>query len=137
MNKLQVLEEQIRKALPRLMELGEGVLLRDKITNQILKIIYLKKDRFSFVSIKTGDVSSNNLVKNIDEDFEIIGHDILLNDVLEWFQKFNKNNDVSFDLYGRFRIYNGNQYSQSTWNLFKPYLKDQSEKLIEFLYNLI
>lgn len=84
-DKLQILEKQIRKDLPRLMELREGVLLRDKITNQILKITYLKKDRFSFVNIKTGDVSSNNLVKNIDEDFEIIGHDIMLNDVLDMF----------------------------------------------------
>lgn len=137
--KLEIVEKVIRKALPRTKKLSKGCKilfnLNDFHTDVVGEIIGI--DDINVAIVITEDLAQRRVsLKNFDKE-KIIGHDILLNDVLEWFQKFNKNNDVSFDLYGRFRIYNGNQYSQSTWNLSKPYPKDQSEEFIDFLYDLI
>ncbi|WGU68233.1 hypothetical protein QIU19_13360 [Capnocytophaga canimorsus] len=79
--------------------------------------------------------------------FEIIGHEIMLNDVLVWL-KIKTGCDISK---GRYAVLpNGEfvfiEYEQQegfdivktfiSWNLSSPYLKDQSEELIKFLYDI-
>lgn len=120
--KLQILEEKIRKDLPRLMELGEGC--RVKLADHK----------------KTSD--PNNIIKMVNaftfksEDIvEIIGHDILLSDVLDWLKTLRKNFKLDSDILVVF--VDAFTLKKSNINLSKPYLKDQSEELIEFLYNLI
>lgn len=116
--KLQILEEQIRKDLPRLMELGDGccVKLADhKKTsdpNNIIKMV----NAFTF---KSEDI------------VEIIGHDILLSDLLKWIYLKKGDVDCFFNDDGLWL------FDEYFWDLNKPHLKDQSEELIEFLYNLI
>lgn len=62
---------------------------------------------------------------------EIIGHDVLLSDVLNWKDKNGGIWDIS----------NGNiTYCQEIvrlWDLSKPTLKDQSDELIDFIYFLV
>lgn len=128
--KLQILEEKIRKDLPRLMELGEGC--RVKLADHK----------------KTSD--PNNIIKMVNaftfksEDIvEIIGHDILLSDVLEWLQLVGDNNiEINYDFLSfsikRNMFYNGDfGYKYVNWDLSKSCLKYQNEVVIAFLYDLI
>jgi len=63
--------------------------------------------------------------------------ELLLNDVLNWFVRIKKPYYTHFkDSY--FYVYNhDDRINILNWNLEKPYLKDQSEELINFLYSLI
>lgn len=138
---LHAVSTAIRKVLPRLMEPTEGCKIKFK--------------RKYFSGSVTGRVIANYnkdvliYSKEYDDTFlraiehcEIIGHDILLSDVLEWSSKTFKNfrkllidDDgilYKFLINGMFGDAGG-----MYWDLSKPRLADQSEELINFLYNLI
>lgn len=151
--KLEILEKEIRKVLPRLLELSMGCKLwKDgyfytyigklipeidvRYTNPYhLHHFYSEefiKDKKETFLYAIGD----NKFKN----YKIIGHDILLSDVLEWLKELELSDkigtfEIGFTPMGRFAI--KQKETIVFWDLSKPYLKDQSEKLIEFLYNLI
>lgn len=139
--KLQILEEQIRKDLPRLLEPTDGCLFKGK-TGIIHTLVGYNDVNEKFV-FKCMDTEFNELFNYIEEiNFEIIGHDILLSDVLDWLKiKQFFIDDIYVDFDGYFGLldmsYEKFKCFKVHWNLSNPYLKDQSDKLIDFLYNLI
>ncbi|MDO4728400.1 MAG: hypothetical protein Q4B43_05265 [Bacteroidota bacterium] len=137
---LAELEQQIRNDIPRLKELTKGckfsVLYKGGIGEDGLIV-----DKNEFEALKI--VFSNRLEHIKKDDFNptfIIGHDIMLNDVLEWFyESFTEYYYIYVDKYGDVIIRNEytNKETYLYWNLSSPYLKDQSKELIKFLYELI
>ena len=129
---LASVEAQIRKDIPRLMELREGC----KVKKQG-KTYTILKDGDGYVIGMGFFLYKETILKN----FEIIGHDITLADVLEWFRFLNSEGEEPFCYFTVDT--NGNmifdKFDEKTmrlgWNLKSPYLKDQSKELIEFLYN--
>lgn len=146
--KLQAVTEQIRKDIPRLMELSEGCEITS-FSGDTLKIIhnYVSKE---FVAYKYDDFELLEIQKEgfESEDGEpasyyIKGHEPMLSNILEWFEKrrqlpedtffqdvlFQTNNGKYLEIYGDSGLL-------AKWDLSKPYLKDQNDELIGFLYNL-
>lgn len=144
-NKLQILEKQIRKDLPRLTELRKGCKFIYKDENrfeyEIVQEYHLSVKYFKAVCDKNHTIDINEKT----DDIKIIGHDILLSDVLEWLEETRPNSNLTIELNRVSSIRKG--YSMTLfiqfddldcdWYLSKPYLKDQNEELIEFLYDLI
>lgn len=115
--KLNELTTEIRKSIPRLMEFSDGCEIISKI-----------EDCYNDIEIESNFIIGKN-AKFYGEDifiggyfystdnFTIIGHEPLLNDVLQWLSIISR-----FDL---------------KWDLSKSKLSEQSPELINFLYNLI
>lgn len=81
------------------------------------------------------------------KELPIIGLDPMLNDVLEWHSKYYSKNS-HFEVFnivmnnekhpaGVFLDYSEEDTARFIWDLSKPYLKDQSPELINFLHGLI
>lgn len=119
-SKLTAVENEIRKVIPRLMELREGCKLELPIYNSKNELIETIKSSIGqdFHIISENEIGYAGYYYE-DIDFDVIGHDVMLNDVLEW-------NELERGL-----------TIITMWNLSTPYLKDQSEELIDFLFNLI
>lgn len=158
--KLHAVETAIRKALPRLMELSYGCKLKgNKFGNEYKFISQTTEEGKDYTSYHLYDKDYNRPTVFITDffvidpndytAFTILGHDILLSDVLEWLRLFNNDYclwDGMFlkpvgasNYYAEFETINGESFDKNTikLDLSKPYLKDQSEELIDFLYNLI
>lgn len=147
--KLHAVETAIRQELPRLMELREGVILKRKRHFELYSdyvIIKIKRDDFSTYTEIYGKHKGSFSIENekLLDHFEIIGHDILISDVLEWlgrpkWDEMGKSNDYYISDEGM--LIRKNQDTSYDFlcevNLSKPRLADQSEKLWAFLYNLI
>lgn len=133
-NKLNELTDAIRKAIPRLMELSEGCEIISKIVDYFNNI----EIESNFIIGKNAEFDGEDIV--IGEycygliNFTIIGHEPLLNDVLEWL-KIKSEIVFGFNdkrLYDHFKVWKLND-----WDLSKSKLSDQSEQLINFLHGLI
>lgn len=153
LEKLQVVETAIRKALPRLMKPTEGCWLYLKGYDKcFFKIIHRRSNEFLVDDYKGHKPKTykNNVLKDY---FEIIGHDILVLDVLEWLGYKGKNGEYDYSVLNLSNnILNVNLVTQISdvehhayeeiWDkieidLSKPRLADQSEKTINVLYDFI
>jgi len=128
---LTTLENAIYNSIPRLRELSVGCeILVDKniLSNDLVieVVVDLHKNK-NFVVLKRG-------IYQIDMINTIIGHPILLNDVLEWLNNIKSIN--VYQLYPSGRLFKNSKYFE-TWNLSKPKLSDQSQELIDALTELI
>jgi hypothetical protein len=137
--KIDALSNEIRKALPYLMELSEGCLIEDINTNEIHKVNSFHIQVGNVIRLHTTDLSNTfgggSSFNYIPKHHKILGHEPILNDVLVWFS-IKKASIMLISIFGTF--YNHNlEYSSIEWNLEKPYLKDQSVELVNFLYSLI
>ena len=129
--KLNELTTEIRKAIPRLMELSEGCEIKTQSGTKYK--IYLEEE--SFYNCFNEKVVTTSMTKPLStHSYTIIGHEPLLNDVLEWLKiKGIKISDTTDDLllcFGGYKHY-------SFWDLSKLKLSDQSPELINFLHDLI
>ena len=120
--KLNELKAEIRKAIPRLMELSEGCEIKIQydvsffITGNCFDTYYaISEDGCNFKTLDSIDI------------METIGHEPLLNDVLEYFLEY-----TSLDFNTRQMA-----YILASWDLSKSKLSDQSPELINFLHDLI
>ena len=141
--KIEALSNEIRKALPYLMEFSEGCIFFNK-RQGYFKAHFISK-------IADFDLSKTHIIKacvegNSSANFyyplscELVGHEPMLNDILAWHSNKGRNKYSHFEAVkseGYFFIYDGEENCYVTWNLEKPYLKDQSDELINFLYSLI
>lgn len=143
--KIEIVENAIRKALPRTKKLSKGCKilfdLNEVHTDVVGEIIGI--DDANVAIVITEDLAQRRVsLKNFDEQ-KIIGHDILLSDVLEWLQLVGDNNiEINYDFLSfsikRNMFYNGDfGYKYVNWDLSKSCLKYQNEVVIAFLYDLI
>jgi len=142
--KIEAISNKIREALPYLMELKKGCLITVKEHPNVV-IELMSNDYPNKCNACTLD--GKYIVIDFDDAWgsyntathkSTIGKEPLLNDVLAWLMK-NRQNTASLILFnGHFYDYNDDLTPIfQSWNLEKPYLKDQSEELIGFLYSLI
>ena len=122
--KLNELTTEIRKAIPRLMELSEGCEIKTQSGTKYK--IYLEEE--SFYNCFNEKVVTTSMTKPLStHSYTIIGHEPLLNDVLEYFLEY-----TSLDFNTRQMA-----YILASWDLSKSKLSDQSPELINFLHDLI
>ncbi|MDR7782924.1 hypothetical protein PG608_00420 [Riemerella anatipestifer] len=136
--KLKIITDNIRQKLPRLMELEEGCLIRDKEIDVIYTIIE-KDDKFQLLFVNGNNCFSFDFFKS---RFEVIGKEPILTDVLEWLSLVGMDFTYSFSakgkIYGYSKLMDLSLIVEDTKiDLTKPYLKDQSKEVIDFLYNFI
>ncbi|GIJ96586.1 hypothetical protein CAPN001_11550 [Capnocytophaga stomatis] len=95
---LSIVEQQIRKDIPRLMELREGCWIKQKTPEKdfLIKVVAVKNGLLNCVLGFTQIMFPVKQVVEDSESFEIIGHDIMLNDVLEWLNIINELNTSVF-----------------------------------------
>lgn len=133
-NNLTTLENAIYNSIPRLRGLSSGCIIE---TSADKKLIVLNIDNQEEIIICC-DENGRNRILSIKSNFTIIGHPILLNDVLEWLKGFKKQNlelAYGFNLRGEF--WDVDAYYMCEWDLSKPALSDQSQELIDTLTELI
>ncbi len=143
--KLRAVTEDIRSKLPRLKELEKGCLL--KYNDDFIEICKKmpKTSKFNdnfYQGFSHDDICGHWFYENQIEDlgYEIIGKEPMLNDVLEWFNK----KEFKTELTGQGLLYAviGKDHPMKKAiscrvDLSKPYLHQQSEELITFLYELL
>jgi hypothetical protein len=134
MTNLKKLEKDIREKLPRLMELRVGCNLVESLTGLQHKIIAHGSTVGDCTLFPVYGEFYGQMIWTDSVDFkkyEIIGHDPMLNDVMEWYFML-KNKD-----YGKDGFIIESTVKYFNWYLSKPYLKDQPEGLINYLTGLI
>lgn len=140
--KLHAVETAIRKTLPRLTEPTEGCRILEKgKAEENYSIILVDGDDYTIFTPYSFGLPIDKIdQEDLSENYEIIGHDILLSDVLEWLKELELSNkiksfEIGFTPMGQFVI--KQKEVIVFWDLSKPRLADQSEELIDLLYNLI
>jgi len=141
-NNLQDLENAIYNSIPRLRELSVGCQVDFKDAKYPMTLFSKANGLLRFID-KNG--TSYAWPEEETKGFmKIIGHPILLNDVLEWLRLIDKDKDYySIDYFGNLLKFNyDSEYicwekTKMNWNLSKPALKDQSQELIDALTELI
>lgn len=130
--KLKELTEKIRKDIPRLSELSAGCLV---LVKNSLKGTIVMADKPTYYIVCIESYMGNLVVA--EEDITVLGQEPMLNDVLEWLQLLNGSEDIDllFEQKGFMQISRANALVEC--DLSKPYLKDQNDTLIEFLYDLM
>lgn len=149
--KLKELINAIRKAIPRLMELNEGDVFMHNgdqvkvISFGKVKSVLYNTDKKEIEVFKTRFVTWYN--GDIVDLPKLINPTLI--DVLEWlpnghaittgpktggFLMFDANNRMEFSC---IKITDIEGYRHYRWDLSKPYLKDQSPELINFLHKQI
>jgi hypothetical protein len=140
MSNYDLLKQKIQEAIPRLKDFTNGCIIETPHWNTFSQ--KFEDDNFDEYYIFNSQVytDSNELfckVSNIELDFDLskcrFGKEPLLSDVLEW-MKVLHTEIHSINKYGHFhdRVWNG-IYS---WDLSKPYLKEQNQELIDYLCTL-
>ncbi|MFJ1491520.1 hypothetical protein [Capnocytophaga canis] len=138
---LASVEAQIRKDIPRLMELRVGCILQNEWSKDFFKVYDETENHIRIFQLNS-DVPNEQVInkKHISTytPLVIIGHDIMLNDVYQWLFLNDNLHDI------RHIFIDGTLIPKSGIidyglhiNFDSPYLKYQSEILIKFLYNLI
>jgi len=140
--KIESLSDEIRKALPYLLELSEGCLIEYFEYKRRYKVNGVDKRSKTRTTLYCSDLStqynqSSTFTYNSNY-YEIIGREPMINDVLAWLGKVKDERGILITSKGELCIYD-DEVSELfvDWNLEKPYLKDQSVELIDFLYSLI
>ena len=128
--KLNELTEAIRKSIPRLMELSDGCVIKNERGTKYK--IYYKENRY--YNVFNDETVSSSIPKPLCKSYTIIGHEPLLNHVLEWLDT-NKC-DFSIRKEG-FVFYRMDDLCMANWDLSKSKLSEQSPELIDFLHDLI
>lgn len=135
---LEALSNSIRKYILRLRELGKGCLLSDKGNNLYLIHTKERNDCYYIEDLENGNIEHFK-TDYIKKYFKIVGHEITLNDVLEYFEIRRQYIYIGCDGHFYKKFYEEEFIDVSIvidypWDLSKPYLKDQSEELINSLY---
>jgi len=140
--KIEALSNKIREALPYLFELSHGCIIEKNNDKQKYIVNSVFVDIGRSISLYTSYLHDENRGSSFSfffdaKRYKIVGHEPKLNDVLNWFVRIKKPYYAHFkDSY--FYVYNHDDtINILNWNLEKPYLKDQSAELIDFLYSLI
>lgn len=143
--KLNELTTEIRNAIPRLMEFSDGCEIISKI-----------EDCYNDIEIESNFIIGKN-AKFYGEDifiggyfystdnFTIIGHEPLLNDVLQWLSIISRFDEYCINCTGDIIEIHEDENDRRRWfeiqnlkwDLSKSKLSEQSPELINFLHDLI
>jgi len=143
MSNYEILKDKIIKEVKILKELTNGCLLLCKVS--IEKYGLIKDEEYKYLSFIDDDnlkLTFYNVEKYIgkfNDIFLIVGKEPMLNDVLLWHSSNSIDKYSHFEVSkgeAYFSIYDGEKTESLVWNLSKPYLKDQSSELIEWLSTL-
>jgi len=151
MNKnLQDLENAIYNSIPRLRELSVGQRIFFPLSKEVgesddgIYTIIGKDLNYKAFTVKNGEIKFGTFNEDVAENkqIEIIGHPILLNDVLECLEKerqecLNAECSKNVKLHNFLEIGKIRDKVLKLWNLPKPKLSDQSQELIYALTELI
>jgi hypothetical protein len=141
MKNLNELEKVIREALPELMDLNPGCFFTRQ--NKTYSILSEFKDasfnqRYIFESRIDGfgyNTSNFRTGSAFHEQISVIGQEIQLIHVLKWLQTImKKENPYYINVIGE--IMTSTNDFCCKWNLDENLLKNQSQELIDFLFNL-
>lgn len=142
--KYEAIAQAIRQEFPRLMEMEEGTLIQNVYTNQIFKIYNVTETHYRMYELNSELPNEISLHKNImkkHSDYIIIGKELMLSDILEWISKLKDKVSFEIDTFFMYKhisnVSGWEFYKHTKWDLSKPYLKEQSKELINFLYELI
>lgn len=141
--KLNAVTTAIREKLPHLMKLEKGcIIIKDNSETEIIGISHLGDagDDFYTVYQLYDDFVLDTILDVEFEEKTIIGKEPMLNDVLKWVLQNPRGKHFDPTGMGGFVLKNYNTRGTvdfAEWNLTKPYLKDQSKELINWLYELI
>lgn len=143
MSNYDLLKQKIQDKIPKLLEMSKGQLFAIKnmpFHYEFLHFIYNDDDDIvEIATLYNGeiDVFDYDYFKN--QQITIFGKDPMLNDVLLWHSSSGINKYSHFEVSkgeAYFSIYEGEESESIIWDLSKPYLKDQSYELIEWLSTL-
>lgn len=137
MSNYDLLKQKISESIPRLLEMSKGQLFTIKnkpFHYEFLDFIY--NDDGGIVEIATlynDEVDVFDYEYFTNQNITIYGKEPLLSDVLEWMKGLHTEIH-SINKYGHFhdRVWNG----ICSWDLSKPYLKEQNQELIDYLCTL-
>lgn len=141
--KIEAISNKIREALPYLNELSHGCVIEKNNDKQKYIVNSIFVDIGRSISLYTSYLHNENRGSSFSfffdaKRYKIIGHEPKLNDVLAWLGLDEQSKACLINFWGEFFDYNDNTVALFvSWNLEKPYLKDQSAELIDFLYSLI
>lgn len=124
------LESKIIKSIPRLMEVTPGCILHSSNGTRY-RILDIDSSSYKVLDEDTNDVI---LLSKLFSQYTVYGHDVKLNDVMEWLLQFEVL--IMLDPWGDFRTEDMDYVFHSRWNLNSMYLRDQSSKLINDLNSL-
>ena len=132
--KIEFISNNIRNKIPRLMELNFGCkVITKECPNKIITIghnCYAISNKIIIDEIAPPD--SKNKYQYIDK---IIGKELLLNDVLQWFYLLNGDYELLIsEIKNHILIIFNNKHINIDLN--KPYLKDWNENVINFLFEI-
>ena len=146
MNKnLTNLENHIYNSIPRLRELSCGCEIEQDGNRYMIDNHFV--ELFSNNQIHVQDNINSGWF--FFDEYEIIDHPILLNDVLEWLKDLSRYTTYAIESDGCFLVNKGGEWTALTylnsknnnqvvfWDVTKPALKDQSQELIDALCELI
>ncbi len=135
--KLKAVTEDIRSKLPRLMKLEKGCWIKQ---DENIGLIVQDCTNACFVWA-TNSLTMNYWFKShLSNKCKIIGKEPTILDCLEWINKIGKQATITWKSYFKSNIIDNRGLPEIVAfkiDLSKPYLKDQSEKLINFLYGLL
>ncbi len=139
MDKLKELTDLIRSEIKELTAIEVGQIFKSKFDGNIVAT-RIEQHTANTYSIYGFDVKEGLPRNNCyPRDLELVGKEIMLNNVLHWHSKKSRNKYSHFEVSngeGYFVIYDEEEAESKAWDLSKPYLKDQSEETIKFLCNL-
>jgi hypothetical protein len=127
MTNLERLEADIRAKLTRLMEPTKGCLFY--FYGSVYTINHI--DEFNVYASKSYREHTCIIREKFDIYACVYGHDPMLNDVLEWM--WVKDNSRLLETHQSNLLID----SSNKWDLSHPYLKDQSQEIIDYLASLI
>ncbi len=137
MSNYDLLKQKISKAIPRLVDMSKGQLFTIRnmpFHYEFLHFIYNDDEEIvEIAALYNGEVDVFDYEYFTNQHITIYGKEPLLSDVLEWMKGLHTEIH-SINKYGHFhdRVWNG-IYS---WDLSKPYLKEQNQELIDYLCTL-
>lgn len=148
---LTFIEDKIRKDIPRLSTIGGGCYINfinkngEKEKGKIVKLIYRPSENIS----DTQELYAVLITSVAEQDYntyflgihgiEIVGHEITILDILNWLEDYYYYITPDGAIYEHDSTYSYNSSGfiyLCSFDMSKPLLKDQPEKLIKFLYNL-
>ena len=149
MSNYDLFKQKIQDKIPKLLEMSKGQLFTIKnmpFHYEFLHFIY--NDDEEIVEIATlynGEVDVFDYDYFTNQQITIYGKEPMINDVLEWVKLISEYTDeYCITIGGDFLKMNFiqssfeliNSHTNPRWDLSKPYLKDQSYELIEWLSTL-